>query len=230
VSLEALKVFTSTQEIYVWDGTTFDLTETKVLREPTIVEEDASLEANSELGRATVAVENNHRAGGNNDFCQLFLNNEPVGDLFGCKRNFTTVEWRDVTEDGRPEVVVEALSGARPSAFRGTWPDVEYEDWVTLSEIECVHQHLLAYQWDGATATKIADVEGCLVQSDLYGVRLSDLDDDGQVEIVAANSWYTERECPADVLYYCWFEFGYENNVFKWNGTEFVLWDTVPSD
>ncbi len=35
------------------------------------------------------------------------------------------------------------------------------------------------------TAAKIVDVEGCVVREDLYGARLADIDEDGQLEIVA---------------------------------------------
>ena len=230
VSLESLKVFTSTQDIYVWDGIQFDLTETKIIDEPYIIEQEALLAADNDFDHAIVTYENNHMEERNNDFCQLFVNDAPVGDFFGCKRNFTTVEWQDVTGDGLSEIIVTALSGANPKAFAGTWPDVEYEDWFTLSDIDCVHQHLLAYQWDGTTATEIADIEGCVVQADLYGVKWSDIDNDGQVEILTANDWFTETECIAEIRNSCWFEFDYENNIFKWNGIEFVLWDTIPND
>lgn len=228
VPVDTLKVFTSTQEIYIWDGTTFALTETSVMGEPYIIETVASLEATYGLDQITITAENNRSATDNNDFCQLFLNEETVGEFFGCKHNFTTVEWLDVTADGRPEIVITAYSGARPSAFNGTWPDVDFEDWFSLSDIDCVHQHWLAYQWDGVTATKIADVEGCVVQENLYGVRLADLEDDGQVEIIAANQWFTESECTTDSRFSCWYEFDYINDVYKWNGSEFVLWGTVP--
>ncbi len=225
---EALKVYTSTLESFVWDGSVFERMETEILDEPYIIEEDASLEADFEGNRALITYENNHAADGNNDFCQLFVNEDVVGNLFGCKRNFTTVEWRDITNDGQLEIVVKALSGAWPYAFSGTWPDVDSEDWYQLSDISCVHQHLLAYHWDGGVSRKIADVEGCVIQSDLFGVQLSDIDNDGQVEVLAGSSLFTKMECTAGIQYSCWYEFDPQIDTYKWNGTEFLLWDSEP--
>lgn len=228
VPYSSLVVFTTTQKIYTWNGTTFGLSATNVISDPYVVEEEAILEADNELGSATIVYENNFAADKNNDYCQLLVDGNLVGGLFGCKRNFTVVEWQDITGDGQPEVVVKAFSGPRPEAKAGTWPDLDHNEVVVLSEIDCVHQHLLAYQYTGETFSKIADVEGCVVQSDLFGVNLTDLDNDGQEEIIAANRWYTEYNCPPNVFYNCWFEFDYEIDVFKWNGSTFAYWDTIP--
>lgn len=230
VPFSSLIVLTTTQNIYTWNGNTFGLSETNVISDPYVVEEEAILEAENELGTATIAYENNFAADKNNDYCQLLVDDNLVGGLFGCKRNLTDVEWLDITGDDQPEVIVKALSGSRPEAKAGTWPDLDHNEVVVLSEIDCVHQHLLAYQYADGIFTKIADVEGCVVQGDLFGVRLTDLDNDGQVEIIAANSWYTEHDCPGNVLYNCWFEFDYEIDVFKWNGSAFVYWNTIPQN
>ncbi len=229
--LGALKVMTTTLDIFVWNGTQFVFVDSNVVNEPYIIEEAMALEASHDDDFATITFENNHDPIGDNDFCQLFLNEETVGDVFGCKQNFTTVEWLDITNDQRLEIVVTALSGARPSALSGSWPDVDSEDLYSLSDIRCVHEHILAYEWDGVAIRKIADVEGCVVQEDLYGVELSDTDNDGQVEILAVNNLFSDSACITTTIFHsCWFEIDPKINIYKWNGAEFVFWEIIQSD
>lgn len=140
---------------------------------------------------------------GRNDICQLSVENEPIGQLFGCKENFTTVKWLDITNDEQAEIVVVALSGGNPADQEGN----------PLSEIDCVHQRFLAYQWSNQTAIEIANVAGCVVKDNLYGVKLEDWDNDGQTEIVAAGDFSLGN--------------GYENIIYKWDGSKFEFWNSI---
>jgi hypothetical protein len=108
------------------------------------------------------------------------------------------VAWRDLTGDGRDDVVVTAFSAGYP-----------YGPEDLLSDTNCMHQRIIAYQVEDGIASEIANVAGCVERSDLYGVRLLDVDQDGQVEILAA---------PNGDL---------NNRAYEWNGQRFVLWGEV---
>ncbi|MBL8046759.1 MAG: hypothetical protein JNL09_09470, partial [Anaerolineales bacterium] len=95
----------------------------------------------------------------------------------------------------------------------GTY-DAEGND---LTEKHCVHQRLVAFQWNGETATPIANITGCVIREDLYGVLLKDFDNDGQTEILAAKTDFDSSGRRIDVT-----------EIYKWNGSQFVFWDDVP--
>lgn len=199
-----LYVHTTTLSVYSWTGANFALTDESIVSAGYVVHSQAFLEA---LGpsntKASVSIVTSYRIPdvlSENDVCQLNVQDQPVGSPFGCKQDFIRVYWDDITGDGKVEVRVVALSGAIDQ-------NVEY-----VSDKKCVHQRLLAYQWNGTTATEIANITGCVVHEDLYGVRLEDYDQDGQPEILAAsNSEHTHDQ------------------IYKWNGSRFVFWDDVPS-
>ncbi len=73
-----------------------------------------------------------------------------------------------------------------------------------------MHQRMIAYGWTGQIAKQIANIAGCVQDDDLFGVRLIDLDQDGQIEILAAGDGSTEQQ------------------AYKWNGEAFVFWSYVP--
>jgi hypothetical protein len=126
----------------------------------------------------------------------------------------------DITNDSEKEIVI--------ITFSGKWPTDT--DSNQLSDIDCVHQRLLSYQWINNTAVEIANVAGCVVQSDLYGVRMEDLEGDGQLEIIAADGWTTEPFCyeSDDAYLGCWYEFGYHNLIYRWNGSQFAPAGQLP--
>ncbi len=217
---EYLKVFTTTVSIYTWNGNTFEFVKDEDIADAYEIAEDANLIASNATDTASVTYESNHSLGQLNDVCQLVVNKKSVGKLFGCKGNFTSVEWTDIVGSEAPEIVVRTLSAPQP-----------YDrDYNLMADIWCVHQRYIIYQWDGENAVEIANIAGCVVQSDLYGVKMLDFDGDSQVEIVAASSWFTERDCYPEPSYSCWYEFGYTNQVYKWNGSEFVFWLETEDD
>jgi hypothetical protein len=195
-------------EIYTWNGQTFEQTEQKILSPAYELESKSILTANNETGDIvfidSVFVDDDPFLPIYN--CTLVLNGEAIGLPFECDANFSTVEWIDMTNDGHPEIVVKAL------AFE--------------------FQHLIAFQWDGATAIQIADIMGDIVRSDLYGVRLEDVDGDGQLEILAGSGYLSEGiECnhfEGDYGRYsevCWHELSVDDVIYKWDGASFVLWE-----
>ncbi len=212
--IEHLTVLTTTVSTYAWSGDLFELVREENTADAYVIAPEPVLLAENGTDTLSISYESNHAAGELNDVCQSFINQEPLGDPFGCKGNFTTVEWKDIVGDETPEIIIQTISGS--------WPrDLDYN---LLTDISCVHQRYIIYQWDGENAVEIANIAGCVVQSDLYGVKMRDFDGDGQVEIIAASSWFTERDCYPEPSYSCWYEFGYTNQVYKWNGSEFVFW------
>jgi hypothetical protein len=120
-----------------------------------------------------------------------------IGEAFGCKWNFTQIEWKDLTGDGRAELVALTTSG--PFSPEGT-PLTH----LKLYDAYCTHQRLLVYQWDGSRAKLAANVEGCVIQEDLYGVRIEPTQEKAPVEVIAAESPTDSFGNPGLDLIYVW--------------------------
>ena len=213
--LESLNVYTSTLSVFTWDGNTFLWQDTEILEPTDNIDAQNSLEAvNNEGQTAIISAEFNGAPTYQNDSCQLIIDGTLAGTKFGCKQNFTTVYWQDITGDGQEELVIIALSGAYD----------EFGD--HLSDKNCVHQRLLVYQQTNSQLIEIANITGCVMQSDLYGVEVQDVDGDGQVEILAVDGVLTEPNCDETPYaiegIYCWYELGHQDEIYKWNGSEFV--------
>ncbi len=221
--IESLKIFTSTKDIFVWNGSRYEWQETEILTPSITIDSQNGLEAiNAEGTLATVTFKNNNDAGLNNDICQLNVDGQKIGLEFGCKYNFTQLEWQDVTGDGKEELVIIAYSGV--------YMDTGFDGQVDFPDKDCIHQRMIIYQQIDSELEKIGDVTGCVVESNLYGVRFEDIDDNEQVEILAADGWFTDSRCssrfsasgPEEKQKNCWYELGYQNEVYMWNGSEFV--------
>ncbi|VAW36956.1 hypothetical protein MNBD_CHLOROFLEXI01-3007 [hydrothermal vent metagenome] len=138
-------------------------------------------------------------------YCILHVDNIVTGEPFECLPNFTKIIWQDIINDGNEEVIVTATG-------LGV-------------------QHLLAFQWDGAEATQIADTFGDIIRSDLFGVALIDVDGDSQFEIVAGKGYVSEgNNCKIyegiypDPSEFCWWQaLNLEEQIYQWDGVQFVL-------
>jgi hypothetical protein len=201
--------FATGERIYRWTGSTFELISEETLTHGSTVAPPITPATNSFGTQASITATDNGWAGDFNYNCQLHINGEDVGQPFGC-RNFVTLSWQDITGDGDVELVIIALS-----AFAG----------VQEGEKGCYHQRLIAYQWDAQNGmgAQIANIIGCVVRSDLFGVRLEDLDSDGVQEIIAAGEWFTPEVDG-------WFEFNDKDDIYRWNGSEYVYSKTVLRD
>lgn len=195
--LSGLVVFTPTLSIFNWSGSTFELVEEKDMGSAYYIEGDSVLSAVSESGVVASIQYENYPEWNMVYNCQLVIDGKKIGEQFTCKYNFTTVEWKNLIGDSQDEIVITALSG---------W---------------CGARHLIVYRWDGKKYVQVADVAGSVVHSDLFGLYLRDFDQDGQVEIIAANmdDWIN-CQGPGN----CWFAFDYVYDIYKWNGVEFVYW------
>lgn len=216
-----LHVYTSTLRTYLWNGAEFALTDTSIVHLPQTIRPEARLGAANEAGvAAVVSAESNFTLGEINDICQLSIGKQPVGDPFGCKENFTTVEWQDVTGDNRSEVVVHTFSAGYPKD----------QDGNPLGEIECMHQRMIIYSWEAGKADLIANIAGCVVDENMFGVRLEDYDQDGQLEILTPHNLFTGDGCNWREWEQCWYELDPDPglNIYRWNGYKFILWKEIP--
>lgn len=174
--LDTLRIYTSTLTLWSWTGAAFERQEPQIIHQAQVIDSQSRLSATNRDGvEVSVSWAHNHAAGNANEYCQLQVGGVVLGPYFGCRHDFTTVAWQDLTGDGLEDVVL--------TAFSAGWP-VGPED--VLSDINCMHQRLIAYQWSADDAVEIANVAGCVERDDLYGVRLLDVDQDGQVDILAA--------------------------------------------
>ena len=98
-----------------------------------------------------------------------------------------------MTSDGIEEIVVVALAEA---------------GWA--SNANCIRQQLLAYEWADNTPRLIAEINGCVVQPDLYGLRFES-EPAGDVTIYAADAW---EIIPPDCYGgFCWYDLNDQDNV-----------------
>lgn len=220
-------VETSTVAIYSWMGDFFELTEQKIAYLPYAIKSQAVLSATSASGiQATLAVKNSGAAGEDNDVCKLLINSQNTGELFGCRGHFTKLEWKDITRDGNEELVITALS-AWTSYYTFSTSPFRRE---RITEENCYHQRLLAYRIIDGKLNKIANVVGCVIRKDLYGVDLRDIDQDGQVEILAAIFSAITPKCEIGIERCDLDQTETRQAIYKWNGSKFVYWDDVPGE
>ena len=201
------RVFTSTMKTYTWNGTFFEKISENVLEPEYTVTSDSVLSASSQTnGTATITSELDESDSYRPIFrCTLNLNDEPTGEAFECLPDFTKVFWQDITSDGRTELVVLATGLGI--------------------------QQLLAFEVEEQEVTQIANVVGDIIRSDLFGVRLDDIDEDGQFEILAGRGYQTEgTDCKIyDDIYpdpteFCWWnELDLWEEIYRWNGQMFML-------
>lgn len=194
-------ILTSTLTLYTLNGNLFVETERQIVSFPRPFNIQPVLNVTNSKGvLALVTPEFNFSASSPNEFCDLYIGGDHAGPRFGCRNGFTVVMWQDITGDDEADVIVITYSAGYPIDREGN----------SLDEISCMHQHLLAFQYNGQSATEIANVTGCVIRDDLFGVRLEDLDGDGNPEIIAAPNG----------------ELGHR--AYKWDGTQFVFWSELP--
>jgi hypothetical protein len=226
--MSTLRIDSSMVTYYRWGENGFEevLTEAAGL-EAKIDSQSRLFDERSDGTMANITTEFNMGAVSMNDACQLYISGNEVGDKFGCKSNFTQVEWQDITGDSEEELVVIAFSGATEFDLQGN----------DLGSQMCAHQHLLAYTIEAGVPRKIADIKGCTIESDLYGVKLTDIDGDGSLEIMTAGDpvasyWSEERNADCrdghliqsddgSVQTCGFFRFDPLVSIYGWNGREY---------
>lgn len=210
------RVGSTIQQHYRWNGAVFELESEKWLNEPYAIEISSQLEAvNNMDDKAKIMMEAvaTGYAGQRFPQCQLFINDNMVGEPYFC--DSANVTWQDITGDGHEELIVNAYAG-----FAG----------VQDGEKECAHQRLIAYQQSDEVFHQVANVTGCLVQIDLFGIHLENIDDDPALELVAAGYIYTDFETKPCYAGFCWYEPNYINDIYDWNGVEYIFSHIIPRE
>jgi len=201
---QGLELFPSYVRIYEFHDGHFVQVDKQTASPGKIIPSASQLSAVSRMGDlASVSWDFNYAAGNANDYCQLQVNGFSIGEFFGCQHNFTQVKWQDVTGDGIEDIFVIAYSAGYPYGPEGL-----------LSNDICMHQRMLVFTKGNGVYRLIANVSGCVLEADLFGVKLEDLDRDGVPEIIAAPLYAESGEYPA--------------RVYRFNGDAFVMWSELP--
>jgi hypothetical protein len=199
--MPGLRILTSSISTYEWNGIEFTLINEEIVSDGSLVSSQSTLLANNGRGDVgEITYKPNNFFGQKNEICELLINGQTTGVLFGCNHNFTTLSWQDITQDNIKDLVIIAYSAGYPADDEGN----------LLAEDYCMHQRLLAYTYEEGQATLIANVTGCVEDETLFGVRLQDFDGDGYPEIFAAAN---------DTL---------PRRAYRWDGERFVFWSEIP--
>ncbi len=111
----SLYVYTSTLSLYEWNGQEFAFVDQKIIRNSYSIDAQQNLHATSHKGvDADIIYNENLAAGNNNDVCQLLIDGLAVGERFGCRGNFTSMQWQDITNDNVDDLVITAYSAGYP--------------------------------------------------------------------------------------------------------------------
>ncbi len=205
------------QSRFVWNGKTFEPTDETVVQKGYIVVASSDLEAVNSNGRQAIIsvekVESGAAYRGLRDSCQARVDDINIGEAFLCVPNYTQVKWIDLTGDGHAELVMTvfaSLSNGQEFSFH-----------------PCANQRLIVYQITENRYQLIANVAGCVVNQDFFGVCIEDMDGDGQPEIISAGHLTTpiSDDCKGG---FCWYELRKQNDVYKWDGHQFAFWKTIP--
>lgn len=208
---------------YAWNGNAFEFISQDIVR---VASDTPSASVHKSIGSsgslAELIIERNQAAAPQNDRCQIRYRGKLLGQVFGCKYNFSKIQWLDITGDGHEELVVQVFSGAETPG----------ED---VPDLPCAHQRLLAYEVNETKVKEIADIYGCTYDVDLFGVKLEDYDSDGHIEILAAGYPLTSSQLDCEcneqgriiqtgenTYETCFFaEISPSINILEWDGEQF---------
>jgi hypothetical protein len=199
-----LLIFPSIISIYSFEDGVFNKADEQIVSLEKTIESNSRLVSTSSSGTiAAISWEFNMSASNANDYCQIAVESSALGDYFGCRHDFTEVGWQDITGDGKEDIVITAYSSGYP-----------YGPEELISDEICMHQRIIAYSKEDDGYRLIANIAGCVLEEDLFGVKLEDITGDGEPEIIAAHL-ITETD-------------EYPTRAYKWNGDEFVMWSELP--
>lgn len=214
IPTEGNRVGAIIERLYAWNGRGYELIDETILEEASVIEIPTQMIAESALGVASVTlqmVDNPRNLMRRYQQCQPMLDNQQIGEPFFCL--FPFVQWRDITGDNQEELLISAFSG-----FNGAQDD----------EKACAHQRLMVFEYRDEIWTEITNVIGCLFDSNLYGIRLEDIDDDDALEIIAGGTRFSDFNVAECIGGFCWYELGDTDEVYDWNGHQYEFLMTIP--
>lgn len=190
-------------QTYLWSGSEFVPTAVSTLTTTYAIEPSGILTASNLSGDVAILASQAHQyAGKPGRACEVQLNGTSIHEPIPCYPDFSTVAWLDVFGNGRQELI---------AIFQQTYT-----------------QQLLIFTADGSQ--QISNITADVIQADLFGLRLQDIDNDSVLEILAGDRTGTGQNCKIYSGYYpeptsvCWYyEISYQTNIYDWNGSEFVL-------
>jgi hypothetical protein len=203
-STSPLNVLTTTQQIFLWTGSTFELSETSILTPSYQITSTFQISQDSEEGFIELNAVNIPADPGTIEFasydCSIEVASVPLGPIIKCTPLFTEIWWQDVTADGEKELIANTL----------------FEN----------KGYLYIWRRAGDQYTPIANVVGDIIRPNLYGVKLGNVDADPAIEILAGE-WrrITDDFCflgDFDVSF-CWQDITRGDILYDWNGVEFRL-------
>ena len=121
---------------FLWDASRFVLLETITLVDSYPLVPSSQLSASYSDKQAVIEI---------GERCQILVNDAPLGESFACLLDFSRIEWRDLTGDGIPELLLEYA----------------YFDSETL----------LIYSIEGR---EIGRITGVIREADLFGIRITE--------------------------------------------------------
>ena len=193
---------------YVWDGREFTPQSYDIVVEGYEVEDNSIRTATSGANEARVDGTRTGYMFEHSYQCSLWINDQLITEL-SCELGFVTLEWRDMTGDGVDELIMQG---------------------PVLIPNRDVSTCIYVYQLRDGAVFQIGDVCGPVMQPDLYGVRIKEAGDGQPPQIRAAHAWtnlvivQTSDFGGGDGG---WFEMDNHDDIYRWNGQEFVLVETV---
>lgn len=157
---------------FLWDASRFVLLETISLIDSYPLPPNSQLSASYGNHQAEIEI---------GETCQLILNDAPLGESFPCLLDFSRLEWRDLTGDSIPELLLEYA----------------YFDSETL----------LVYNLEGE---EIGRITGAIREPDLFGIRITEngiLSAGNRYTDDCEFCWY---EVNQGSLFYQWTGFSFE--------------------
>lgn len=209
-----LVIYPTTDRTYQWNGTTFEITQENGAWSGAVTNSMQILTATSTTGvNAAIMLESN------DDYspygmpfgtmrCHLFIGEQ---EFFAplCYDRFVQVQWQDVTNDGEEELLFSTMGGLQKGQ-------------------NCIHRNVTIIQLIDGDPTRLGVLSGCIIQANLYGVRVEDIDGDGQVELIAAKRLIDGEQSEVESPNRPW-PIQLET-VYRFNGTQFVQAETIPRD
>ena len=212
-AIAGVTVVTTTLTTYQWQDGRFEIVNAAVVNPMQQITPVSSLSARGNPG-ATAEIISLTEFPNSIQACQLHVNGLPVEPVFACKLHFTQVSWQDMTGDGQQEILVTTI------ASNGSDDILDLE--TPVAE-DCLFQQALVFALDGAAAQLLVELKGCIIRSDLLGVVIVDVEDDGIMEIQVARHLFLPDFWSCFLWSPCWIDPAYGVTLYRWDGRSYQV-------